>query len=155
VRPGVGGEAGGEVGEVSETVSIKRELSIGHRERVALAKLGNPGDSFHFYALEVIGPDAVTLTGCVVTKLRQKGKHKGRPAYDGAPVKVAVTDSEVNAERRRYEGFSGNCAECLGTGQEWAGGSAGVGNRYRPCRTCGGSGKPATQPLPARDEESR
>jgi hypothetical protein len=128
---------------MSETI-VRAE--VGHRERIALRKLGNP-EGFQFYQWEALGPHGgdgprdCLLTGCVVTRTHTKGKRKGEPVYDGPPMRVVVSPAEIDEEQRRYEGETGLCAECIGAAQTWAGWNHETGHKYRPCRKCGATGK--------------
>ena len=118
----------------------------GHRERVAMRKLGDI-PNFKFFAWEAVG-DATIMEGCVTTKLVTKGKRKGLPAYEGERVKVVVTESEVLAEAARYATETGNCPDCMGSGQEWRGWDHITGHMYETCRRCGGKGKAALEANP-------
>jgi hypothetical protein len=115
------------------------KLSMGHRERLALRKLGNPA-GFEFYRWEAVG-DAVVMRGCVCSGATYtKGKDKGRIKYDGPQRTVVVTEAEEAAERARFVQETGKCGECCGDGREFARWDHIEGTTYRPCRKCKGSG---------------
>jgi hypothetical protein len=96
---------------------------------------------FAWYRWEAIGPDAVILTGCVSSGLYAKGPRKGRPKYDGPPVRLVVTQREYEAEVARYESETGKCARCGGDGQAWAGWHHETGHEFKACRRCAATGK--------------
>ncbi len=111
------------------------------REVIAASKLGNPA-GFEFYRWEVVGPDAVMLTGCVCSgAIYTNGKRKGRKKYDGTPMTAVVTDAEEAAAKTRYQAQSGNCPECMGDGKEFAAWHFERGTTWRDCRACKGTGK--------------
>jgi DnaJ-class molecular chaperone len=75
------------------------------------------------------------------TKLRTRGKLKGKPRFNGTMVTVIVTDEEVAATKSEYEQSTGYCSECVGSGKELAAWDHKEGVFYRDCRKCNGSGK--------------
>jgi hypothetical protein len=111
-----------------------------HHTAVGMRKAGSP-DGFQFFCWERIGTDALKLTGCVVTRSYAKGPRKGRPCYNGKRVSVVVTDAEAEAERTRYELETGQCGECMGSGQVFRSWSVDEGTKTRPCDVCGASGR--------------
>lgn len=113
---------------------------VDHSENVALRKLGELPEGFAFSGWEIIGPDCVLYRGGVTRKIT-RGPRKGERTWDKITHKVAVTQSEIIDEKRRYETETGNCAECSGTGEVWAGWHHINGHRYKTCTKCGGSGK--------------
>jgi hypothetical protein len=113
-------------------------MSMAHRERVALRKLGNP-EGWAWFSWQCVGEDAVILKGCVPTRAYTKGPRKGRSVYDPPYREVVVTDAEVLAERKRFEDETGKCGECSGAGREFARWTAAHGTEWRPCRLCNGS----------------
>jgi hypothetical protein len=128
-----------DLGDLPRPASKPFEPTLGHRERVALVKMGNPDGDFRFYEWRCIGPD-VLVAGCVVTRTYTKGKKKGTPVYDGPRLEAVVTDAEVSAERARFEQETGKCGECCGDGQVFKGWHYQTGASYRPCRVCAGTG---------------
>ena len=111
------------------------------REQFAKRKIGNLR-GFKFYRWEALDKGRILkLTGCVVTRTYTKGKRAGRPAYDGPPLTVYITEEEMAVERQRHERETGQCCECMGTGDQV--GSidfvSGV-TTYRPCSRCKGDG---------------
>lgn len=133
---------------MSETLQSAHERPEPIREQIGRRKLGNPA-GFRFYSWEAIGSGRpedrdVLMTGCVVTRHYSKGKNKGRPVYDGPPLKVVVTEAEEAAERARIEA-EGRCGECQGEGTVFGGWHHITGTEYRECRRCRGTGKPPEQ----------
>jgi len=126
-----------------EPTATPEPTEIGHRERIALRKIGDqPG--FQWYEWEAIGNEKtrdVLMTGCVVTRTYQRGPRKGQPVYDGLKQRVVVTGAEIEAERTRYEAETGKCAECMGSARVVAGWDHITGAAYRPCRVCKATGK--------------
>lgn len=96
-------------------------------------------DSWEWFRFEKIGAD-ILVEGCE-TRKKTRGKNKGERVWFGSKLKVIVTASEMDAERIAYERETGNCSQCCGDGQEWAGWNRAIGNHYRPCHRCGGTGK--------------
>lgn len=114
-------------------------MKLGHREAVALRKLGEPA-GFQFYQLEFIGTDAVKLTGCIVTRTYSRGPRKGKPVFDGERLVAVVTAGEEEIERARFEAETGQCGECMGEGKTLKAWRQETGAEWRPCRSCGGTG---------------
>lgn len=83
--------------------------------------------------------------GCVPNGVYQRGPKKGRPRY-GDPVEgtrrtVVVSDEQMRAAAAAYES-SGQCWDCKGSGEVFAGWSAAAGVSKRPCTRCNGTGSP-------------
>jgi hypothetical protein len=117
---------------------------IDHGGNVALRKIGNP-EGFTVCGWEVLDDGSV-----LYRMMREMPRADGeRRKWEGNEKTACVTRAEVIAEMTRHETDTGRCAECDGTTQEWAGWSAYEGNRWRPCRRCGATGKPR---LPARTD---
>lgn len=125
-------------------------MIFGHRENVALRKLGNP-DGFMFYAWHCLDASIVKMTGCVPTRNYTRGKRKGQPDYGSGPAKVVyVAEVEVKAEYARYEAETGHCGECMGEGHVFAGWSVDAGTKHRTCPKCNGVTKAAEPVAEAR-----
>ncbi len=116
-------------------------VAYGHRERVALRKLGITDDRFQFFSWQCIGTDATKLDGCIVTRLVTKGPRKGRPAYDKPHFTAVVTEQEAADELQRYEAETGDCGKCIGSGRVFKSWDHLTGTEYRPCDKCAGTGK--------------
>lgn len=104
-------------------------------------------DDFKFYAWKCYPPGSDTIyvefKGAICTEVYKSGPRKGRTNYQKStgerefhvPVdRAAKWEAEWQAE-------TGNCLNCTGTGNEWAGWSSTEGNKERPCRKCGATGK--------------
>ena len=111
-----------------------------HRENIGRRKLNAPSH-FEWFRWEVIGPDAVKLTGCVSSGPYMKGPRKGRPKYDGQRQEVVITDGEVAAEVARYEAETGLCGKCMGDGRAFASWDHITGTKWKDCHACIGTGK--------------
>ena len=117
---------------------------MSHIERIAKRKLSAP-DGWEVCGWERVGADGLIVQGGV-PRLLKSGKNKGRRTFrDSAISRVVLTDAEIKEEKARFSQETGKCAECEGSGQEWAGWSAAEGNRYRTCRACDGSGIKSAQ----------
>jgi len=111
-------------------------MNFAHRIAVANRKI-HAGADFHWYRFEAVGPDAVVMMGCVSSGLHTRGRHKGRPKYDGPPQTVVVLNAEAAAEQERYEQVVGRCGECLGEGRVSAGYRDGT--LWPICPVCAGA----------------
>lgn len=115
-------------------------------ELVAKAKYNLP-DEWHIYRWEALGIPGqrsdVLVTGAVAP-LKTRGKRKGQRNWSkldkSTKMQGAITNAEIEAFLSAYEASSGNCHECEGSKEQWAGWSATEGNRYVPCRRCGATG---------------
>jgi hypothetical protein len=76
------------------------------------------------------------LSGSVMT-ISKSGKKKFNKPYD----KCIITDSDIILAKNIYELETGNCADCEGSGREWAGYSAESGKITKPCKKCNETGK--------------
>lgn len=120
--------------------------SADHRANLATRKIG-PIPGFEWYAWQCMrDPDGtVKLTGAVVIGVWASGKRKGRKRYATGTERIAlITDAEWLAERARFEREEGKCAQCGGDGRDVAGWHHETGTKWRVCRACNGSGKPAS-----------
>jgi hypothetical protein len=115
-------------------------MNIRHYEVVAERKLCVPA-GWVWFRYESLDPDITKLTGCVSSGVKTKGKHKGRPRYDGARREAYITDAEATLEFQRYEREEGKCGECMGSGKTFASWHYLTGTTYRDCRKCHGSGQ--------------
>lgn len=109
---------------------------INHMEVVALRKIGNP-TGFTLCGWEILDDDTTVVRMCLELP-RVEGE---KIRWTGEAKKACVTEAEVKAEEVRYEAETGMCADCGGTKETWAGWSKNEGNKYRPCRKCGATGK--------------
>lgn len=111
---------------------------IDHGERVALRKIGSPE------CFTVCGWEALDDGGVLYRMKREMPRTDGeRRKWTGDEKTACVTRADLDAEMIRHENETGRCAECDGSAQEWAGWSVTDGNKWRPCRRCGATGKPA------------
>lgn len=113
---------------------------MSHLNEVARIKVGAPAE-WEVFAWEVIGDtrDLVVIGG--VPRLLKRGPRKGQKTWDGPRQSAVVTRAELDAEHARYESATGNCGDCLGGGEVFAGWSAKDGTKMKPCHRCAGSGK--------------
>ena len=81
--------------------------------------------------------------GAVPKRVFVRGKNKGRPDFRTKTQEsiVVVTHADLQAAAVAYETETGNCWDCKGPGQEFAGWSVKEGTKTRPCRRCNGTGK--------------
>lgn len=113
-------------------------MFLRHAETVALRKLAPVSEGFDFVSYEHVGTDAVKLVGAV-PRLTKAGKKKW-PAERKCQVAI-VTQSEIDAERARYEAETGLCAGCMGECIEFMRWSHDEGTFWRPCSDCCGTGE--------------
>jgi hypothetical protein len=111
-----------------------------HITEVARRKVSGPPE-WEVYAWEHIGDTHDLLVTGGVPRLLKSGPRKGKKTWDGKGEKAVVTRAEMDEEQRRYECDTGNCGECLGSGEVFAGWSSTDGVKMKACRQCGGSGK--------------
>jgi hypothetical protein len=82
-----------------------------------------------------------------VAPLKTRGKYKGYPNWDkldkGTIRTAYFTPDEHEAWLAQWETKTGKCANCMGSGEQFAGWSAEGGTRHKPCKKCGATGKPA------------
>jgi hypothetical protein len=87
----------------------------------------------------------IVLKGGVYLKKVQRGKNKGRTDHRNPEPGTEATLSLSNAAHetwlRHWEVETGHCAKCFGTGLAWAGWHHIKGAAYRPCTTCGATGR--------------
>lgn len=88
--------------------------------------------------------ELVQVTGAVVP-LKTRGKHAGRPDWnkkDKSTIRTVYITLKDHAEWvKEWERKTGLCANCEGSGEEWAGWSVAEGSKKRPCAKCGATGK--------------
>ena len=80
-----------------------------------------------------------------VAPLKTRGKSKGSHNWDkmdkSTKRTVYITFKEHAEWVKGWEKKTGLCANCKGTGQQWAGWSVTDGYKYRNCGKCRASGK--------------
>lgn len=113
--------------------------SIVHLESAARRKLSAP-EAWKSYRWEVLA-GGYLVTGAVPVGLYKSGPRKGRPKWEGRGTKVVLSEMEVGAEVARYIQETGNCANCLGTKEEFLSWSVTEGTKRRPCSECNATGK--------------
>lgn len=113
-------------------------MFLRHAEVIARRKLGSQPEGFEFVSYEHVGTDAVKLCGAVPT-IRKNGKKKWPP--ERLCQVAIVTQSEIDAERVRYEAETGQCAGCMGECIEFMRWSSTEGIFWRPCTDCCGTGE--------------
>lgn len=108
-------------------------------------------NGFEFYLFEALpeeGPTQVLRLTGGVAPLKSRGPGKGQPNFrklDPATRRtVFLPIEEHRTWVKDWEKKTGLCADCQGKGQRPAGWSIETGNRFKPCSTCGGSGKRAS-----------
>lgn len=106
----------------------------------AEAKVGIEG--WKAYRWEDCDGDSI-VTGSVPDGTYKFGPRKGQPKFVGEGRKVILSKVELEAIATAYEGETGKCWDCKGTGQVWAGWSKTEGTRYRECQRCKGTGAKA------------
>ena len=116
-------------------------MIVNHAKEVIRKKLAPLPENWDIFKWERVGKDA-TIYYCATYRLAQKGKRAGKKVFDKHTQKCVVIDSEVDAERARFESETGLCATCGGDGQEWAGWSITEGIKFQKCTCCNGTGKP-------------
>lgn len=121
------------------------DMSAGHHaESVARKKLG-VDNSWEVCGWTIIG-DRTQDRDCImrlgVPRVLKSGPNKGGKTWrDSEILECVVTWNEVEQEMKRYEIETGNCVECLGTSNQWAGWSKDLGMAYKPCEKCKATGK--------------
>lgn len=83
------------------------------------------------------------VQGGIPQRFFTKGKRKGRPDWKCCTEARVVffTREDITRVQQEWERETGKCAQCEGSGQEWAGYNVRTGDRFRKCLLCGGSGK--------------
>jgi len=122
-------------------VNTNYSRSIGDVNGVAIKKVGIPGwIPYRWQAAD--GGDCI-VHGCIPGGVFTRGPRKGQYnfAHKTQERIIVVTHDEVQAAAVAYETETGNCWDCKGTGQEFAGWSVKEGTKTRPCRRCNGTGK--------------
>jgi hypothetical protein len=93
------------------------------------------------------------LIGAVCTATFQRGPRKGTINWtkrDRATEReILITRADLEARQAQWERETGNCRQCFGTAQEWAGWSAKAGTIFKPCRRCGATGNAPASPPPS------
>ena len=81
------------------------------------------------------------VTGSIPTGVYRSGPRKGEPRFNGPKRRVIVTSEEMVTRAAAHEADTGQCWDCKGSGQTWAGWSKEDGTRCRTCKRCSGSGE--------------
>ena len=71
----------------------------------------------------------------------RKGKPNWKKPVAGTERTLYIPVAEHDAWVAEWERTTGNCSECVGTGERIASVSKAEGQKMRPCRACGGTGK--------------
>jgi hypothetical protein len=114
------------------------KFSIGDIMCFAEKKTGIPG--WKAVNWERVGNDSI-VEGCVPEGVYRSGRRKGQPRFIGPKSKVVVTQAELENTASEYEGETGKCWDCHGTGRVVTGWSEPDGTRYATCSRCGGKGE--------------
>lgn len=81
------------------------------------------------------------IVGGGVPRLLKSGKRKGKKTWrDCEETRVLVSAEDIEQAETDYVKETGNCLNCQGTGEAWAGWSAADGNRFVPCKRCDATG---------------
>lgn len=101
-------------------------------------------DGWQWYRQEAID-GGLLVTGAVCDATYKSGPRKGLTNWSkrdkATERRILISELAMLGRRMQWERDTGKCSECFGTGAEWAGWSAKDGNRTRPCRRCGSTGK--------------
>lgn len=109
----------------------------------------NVPPGWRWYKLQVIDHQAprdqqTVLAAGGVAPAITRGKYAGRPNWrtrdKSLDRTVAFRFAEIEQFQREWAAETGKCAECQGTGSEYAGWSSANGTKYVDCRTCGATG---------------
>lgn len=105
---------------------------------VAYQKIGKPlGWSLASWeALD--GDDRSAIFSFAPFQIGPRGKKK----WGRERKRAVVSMAEINQAAQEYEEQSGNCRDCAGSAQEWAGWDHIKGNQWRACHRCGATRKP-------------
>lgn len=122
----------------------KKRFSNEHYITVAKRKVNAP-PNWEMYAMKCIGTDGVLITGAI-PRVIQRGPRAGSKTWSPIVDKreAVVTIAEAVAECERYEKETGNCGDCMGSGEVMQRWSVTEGVTMKDCPTCRGS-KKATQ----------
>lgn len=92
-----------------------------------------------------------TVKGCVPDGVYSRGPRKGRPRFSrpiaGSVKTVVVSDEEMQRYAADYVARTGNCFECKGSGERFAGWCAEKGGWTKPCDRCADSRQAETSSL--------
>jgi hypothetical protein len=117
---------------------------MSHLDTIGRRKVSGPED-WEVCAWERIGDGNDLVVEGGVPRLLKVGPRKGKKTWRDVPLqKAVVTRDELEAEGARYEAETGNCGDCYGKGDVFAGWSSAAGTEYRTCGRCNGSGKRPT-----------
>jgi len=103
----------------------------------AMAKLTNPDPTWHWCSWESVN-GGQSVKGSATTE-KKSGGMKWLPKSEHDTV--IVSDADLQAQRDKYEAETGNCSECEGTKEQWAGWNHETGHKWKPCTKCGATGK--------------
>lgn len=80
-----------------------------------------------------------------------RGPRKGKKNYEAATGRhvVRITVQEIPQVIATYEGVTGKCHRCNGTGQMWVKWNHVDGNTFSTCKACDGTGKPKPETIAA------
>jgi len=118
--------------------------------------LGMPSD-WEIYSWEQIGnhPNywGLKVSGGV-PRILTRGPRKGKKSWRSCAFDAAVTirHEAHNAWLAAWEGDTGHCCDCEGTGQRVASWSRETGHEYKPCKRCDASGIAPIQNPPKPDD---
>lgn len=117
-------------------------ISINDAMEWAAKSVGVPG--WQAFSWELVEGGS-KVNGEVPDGVHEHGPLKGRPKFGGAgsthAKEVFVPDAELQRVAAEHERDTGDCWDCKGTGQTWAGWSQAEGTKYRTCTRCSGTGK--------------
>ncbi|EHL99335.1 hypothetical protein HMPREF9946_03097 [Acetobacteraceae bacterium AT-5844] len=96
-------------------------------------------------------PQAIALTGAVVTEVFKSGPRKGEKNWKKRDRSTQMTVSIPKAAHQKWllewEQKTGLCHECNGKGEVFKSWDRETGTQMKPCRRCDGTGKaPTTTP---------
>lgn len=114
---------------------------------MAARKVHGLPDEWQPRIYRVLGDARVTigysLTGAVPVGVITRGPRKGRPKWPPRNDlrEVIITPADVAAATAEWAATTGLCPKCGGEGRIVWRVSAANGTEYRPCKTCGETGK--------------
>lgn len=122
---------------------------MNHMNTIAKRKVSGP-EGWEICIWERIGSGDDFVVEGGVPRLLKSGPRKGRNTWRDVPLqKTVVTGDELKAEHAWYEADTGNCGDCFGAGEVFAGWHHVHGTTLRKCKRCDGKGlmrAPKAQP---------
>lgn len=118
-----------------------KEVNVqGLLERIAKRRSESPG--FEICMMRVRKDRESFEVEGAVPRILTRGPRQGEKTWwNTHRQRFVVTIEQLDAEATAYESETGNCARCFGKGEVFARWHHETGTTYRPCPSCGATGK--------------